>query len=231
MTEVFRARDSLEAWVAAAAHLCQVRGAEDSNLVLDVARPDVWEGWWFDQIDPRRVSLKGERPSDVANTIFPLRTWLNSRTRDEFYARYLEAHARGHRKRWGTYFLRLINFGTRHVNQLENAIRVLNEWKNEPGTAIVFHLSSPEYDSFRPLGAPCLQLVQLHVHHGTVSMVAFYRNHDYFNKALPNLVGLGQLLNFICYCSGRRVGNLVCHSSHAFTSGGVSGLNHLLERS
>jgi thymidylate synthase len=53
---------------------------------------------------------------------------------------------------------------------------------------------------------------------GKIDMTAVYRNHDYFNKALPNFVGLGRLLDFICSESGRDVGKLVCHSGHAYFS-------------
>jgi hypothetical protein len=230
MTRVFVARTNLEAWISAADHLSKIRGAEDFNLILEVSYPEEFDSAWFYHFDPRRVSPRGERPSDVANTIFPLKTWKNSMGRQEFYRRYTNAHSRGHKRRWGTYFLRLIDFGSTHVNQLENAIDVLNNWRNEPGNAIVFHLSSPEFDRFQPLGSPCLQLIQLQVHKGVIDMVAVYRNHDYFNKALPNLVGLGQLLNFICGSSGRQVGRLVCHSTHAFSSANSSSLKRLLER-
>ncbi len=230
MTYFFSAINNMEAWVGAAHHLAAVKGGEEVNIFLEVESPTTFEPWWFEVLDPRAVNSRGENPNDVANTIFPLRTWLNSSSRHEFYERYMRAHARGHNKRWGTYFLRLINFGETGINQLERAIDILNTWKNEPGTALVFHLSSPEIDSPRPLGAPCLQLIQLQVKGGVIDMNVTYRNHDYFNKALPNLVGLGKLLEFVCFNSNRRPGKLVCHSAHAYSSSGMAGINGLLAK-
>lgn len=230
MTFLVPTSNNLDAWVCAARYLLRTKGGEDANILLEIDDPVAFDSRWFGLVDPRVISHKGENPSDVANTIFPLRTWLNSTSRDEFYKRYLRAHARSHNKRWGTYFYRLISFGDAGVNQLERAINVLNSWKNEPGTALVFHLSSPEIDRPRPLGAPCLQLIQLQVRGGVIDMNATYRNHDYFNKALPNLVGLGKLLEFVCISSKRQPGRLVCHSAHAYTSAGIDGLNRLLAR-
>jgi len=230
MSYLLSALNGLDAWVEAARHLVAVKGGEEVNIILEVASPTTFEHRWFESIDPREVSARGENPNNVSNTIFPLQTLRNSADRHDFYERYKRAHSRSHNKRWGTYFLRLIDFGETRVNQLERAIGVLNNWKKEPGTAIVFHLSSPEVDRPRPLGSPCLQLIQLQVHGGVIDMIVTYRNHDYFNKALPNLVGLGKLLGFICDSSGRHPGKLVCHSAHAYSSDGIANLRNLLGR-
>ena len=230
MAIFFAANDCLAVWRSAALHLCQTPRASEANLVLEVKQPFRRDNSWFRQVDPRTVSLKGENPSNVANTIFPSKTWINSDDREDFYRRYLLAHRRGHVKRWGTYFLRLISFGRSNVNQLERAIEVLKEWKNSPGTALVFHLSSPELDRPRPLGGPCLQLIQLQVCDGTVGMTAVYRNHDYFNKAFPNLIGLARLLNYICSESSHKAGTLICHSGHAYSSASKKSLKALIDR-
>ena len=222
------AETNTDAWRAAASHLLEQRGCEDDNLIVQIERPGP-SASKRSLLDPRGVSASGEDPSDVANTIFPKRTWQNAKSRDDFYERYKKAHARGGRKSWGTYFLRLTNFGATGVNQLERAIRVMNEWQNEPGTAIVLHLSSPETDLPRPLGGPCLQLLQLHAKDGRLDVTAIYRNHDYFNKALPNFIGLGGLLEFICKATDRQVGSLTCHSGHAYSSAGKLALRRLVE--
>lgn len=200
-----------------------------TNLVLSISAPSVAEKRLVLATDPREIHLKGEDPRDVANTIFPERTWMNSVSRDDFYARYERAHRRGRKKSWGTYFQRLICFGQTRVNQLERAIDVINSWQNAPGTAIVFHFSSPETDRPRPLGGPCLQTFQLFVDANSISGTAYYRNHDYFNKALPNLFALSQLLNYISAQSNRTAGNLACHSGHAYSSQGKTALRTLLQ--
>lgn len=230
MAKIITGDNALDAWRAAATNLLGANGVSDNNLLIEIADPVAWDETWIHQIDPRAVHSDGEDPMNVANTIFPHKTWSNSVSREDFYRRYSRAHAKGRNKRWGTYFLRLIDFGRSHVNQLERAIVVMNTWENEPGTSIVFHLSSPEIDRPRPLGGPCLQLCQLNVHDRRVDMTVVYRNHDYFNKAFPNFVGLGRLLKFICNETNRQPGSLVCHSGHAYSSNGKHNLQRLLER-
>lgn len=230
MITVISEPDCFSAWQSAASHLIRQPGCADSDLIVEIERPSHFDAAWFERYKPRAVSARGEDPRNVANTIFPLRTAANSLDRDALYQRYKRAHARGARRSWGTYFMRLIDFGNAHVNQLERAIEVLNTWKNEPGTSLVFHLSSAETDRPRPLGAPCLQLLQLQAWNGRLDISAIYRNHDYFNKALPNFVGIGRLMEFICAESGRAVGGLVCHSGHAYNSASKAELEELLRR-
>lgn len=222
--------NAFEAWSAAAEHLLSVSGAHQSNLVIEITSPTQFDPGWMQKLDSRKVHAKGENPNDVANTIFPAATWRRSADRADLYRRYEAAHARSSNKRWGTYFLRLIKFGSLQVNQLDRGIEVLNNWDNEPGTAIVFHLSSPETDKPQPLGGPCLQLCQLQAWNGRIDMTAVYRNHDYFNKAFANFIGLGRLLEFICAESGRTTGKLVCHSGHAYFSQGKMSADRLLSR-
>lgn len=230
MLHVVHGDDCLAAWKAAAAHLIAKVGTEESNLLIQIDQPVFWDPTWFKLMDPRSVRDRGENPSDVANTIFPLKTFINSSSRDELYRRYKRAHKRGDTKSWGTYFGRMISFGVSKTNQIERAIDVLNTWEKSPGTSIVFHLSSCETDKPRPLGGPCLQLLQFQVRDGRIDVTAVYRNHDYFNKALPNFVGIGRLLTFICAETGRTPGSLVCHSGHAYSSSGKAALSELLAR-
>jgi thymidylate synthase len=50
----------------------------------------------------------------------------------------------------------------------------------------------------------------------TINLVAVYRNHDYFNKALGNFVGLARLLDFLCTQAGKKPGQITCHSVHYY---------------
>lgn len=230
MIKVVRGDDSFTAWKLAVGHLLSRPGTEEDSLLLQIDNPTRWNSDWFSRIDPRKVRGRGENPNDVANTLFPLKTFTNSTSRGELYKRYMRAHRMGGTKSWGTYFRRMISFGKSETNQLERAIDVLNAWEKNPGTAIVFHLSSCETDRPRPIGGPCLQLLQLQVKVGRIDMTAVYRNHDYFNKAFPNLIGVGRLLTFICAETGRVPGSLVCHSGHAYSSSGKAALAELLAR-
>jgi thymidylate synthase len=228
MALLIGARSIAEAWREGVLALLGSTGTELHNLILSISSPAATDEPIVFATDPRVFHPKGENPRDVANKIFPGRTWMNSVSREDFYARYEKAHRRGRKKSWGTYFQRLTSFGQLRVNQLERSIEVINGWQKSPGTAIVFHLTSPETDRPRPLGGPCLQTFQLFVVGDTISGTAYYRNHDYFNKALPNLLSLYQLLSYISQHSNRKVGNLVCHSGHAYSSQGKSALRKLL---
>ncbi|MGH2637714.1 MAG: hypothetical protein ACRDF4_00240, partial [Rhabdochlamydiaceae bacterium] len=144
--------------------------------------------------------------------------------RDEFYRRYLNIieHAKG-QIGWGTYFQRLIAFGTSNRNQLEESIIKLSSWQTEQVAAHYFHLSSREIDSPRKMGGPCWQYAQLKVKDGKITMTAVYRNHDFFEKAFGNYIALGQLLQFISSEADLEPGLLICHSIHAF----CKNANHL----
>jgi thymidylate synthase len=156
---------------------------------------------------------------DVANTIFPAASALHSGDLEQFFAYYYKIYARGqrrHRTAWGTYFLRLIAFGTKKENQLQKIINALVEWNSRPRAAFVLHLSSPELDNPRTMGAPCWQYAQfIRSADGELSMSAVYRSHDYFQKALGNFVGLTRLLRFLCLRTNMTPGTLTCLSTYA----------------
>ena len=144
--------------------------------------------------------------------------------------------------RWGTYFLRLISFDKASIinksirfnaphseiidkyilpnldkNQLEAVIGSLQNWASSYKGALYCHLSSISLDSLKPLGNPCLQYIQFSQSSpDVVDMTVVYRNHDYFNKALGNFIGLGQLLKYVCEVTNKIPGSLVCHSIHAY---------------
>lgn len=155
---------------------------------------------------------------------------------------------------WGTYFFRLICFDTtRNVqnvikpkgtlkevsvqhqkhfmknNQLERVIHALADWKSKSKAAIYCHISAPSLDAMQPIGSPCLQYIQFsQVSDGIVDMTVIYRNHDYFNKALGNFIGLGQLLKFVCKESKKKIGKLYCHSIRAYIDVSKTSMEELL---
>ncbi|HEY9869885.1 MAG TPA: hypothetical protein V6D08_12020 [Candidatus Obscuribacterales bacterium] len=207
----------LTAWRAACAHLF-AKGGEDFNLFVSFPCASAANEQPLKDYNPR--SVLGEDydvARDVANTIFPSKTLANSRTRDDFYKRYLRAHSRRPTKSWGTYFQRLIAFGCSEVNQIERVIDALTTWKNTYRAALIMHTSSAETDTLRPLGGPCLQYVQFNCPNARlIDLLAVYRNHDYCNKVLGNYYGLSRLLKFISDQSGRQSGKVCCLSAHAY---------------
>jgi len=231
MAEVFQGATCLDGWKAVVESLLG-GSREASNLLIVISDPCGVSDEWLYRYNPRSVGAGYDSIRDVANTIFPLRTYENAASRDQFYARYCRALARRrhlHPGVWGTYFHRLIDFGTSHVNQLERAISAMRAWERNHKSVVVLHTSSAETDGIRTRGGPCLQYVQLNCPDpGTVDIVAVYRNHDYFNKALGNFIGLARLLRFVCEAIAREPGSLTCHSVHAFLGAPRSRVSDLL---
>lgn len=211
----------LEAWRQGAQLL--INSGPVFNLITIVTNPTVLHANLKTDFNPANFKPGIQTTSEVATTIFPYTYLGRNYTRQELYQRYIMRHDRArtmHPQRgrlWGTYFDRMIRFGSNNINQLERVISALENWQNNPSSALVIHTSSADTDHPRPLGAPCLQFIELLCPNPqTISLLAVYRNHDFFGKVLGNFIGLGQLLNFICHETNRTPGTLVCHSAHAY---------------
>lgn len=219
----FIATTPLDAWLQVSRHLINTEGHEAFNLLIefsDISDADEAEMLEF---DPRSLGSKYDLIKDVANTIFPQKIYTNSTSRSELYQRYLRAHKRSRRRRWGTYFQRFICFGNKEVNQLENIVHALSTRANTYKAAYMMHTSSAETDGLRTRGNPCLQYVQFNCpNQKQLDLVAVYRNHDYYNKALGNFVGLSRLLKFVANESGHTIGSVTCLSIHAYADAPIS---------
>jgi thymidylate synthase len=224
--------NALAAWKAGAAAVANQR--EIFNLITTVDAPCILDDAWLQTYSPRSLGPRFDVLRDVSQTIFPHRMRSSTHSRAELYARYLQHHdrARGwsrNRGAWGTYFERLIRFPPTNVNQLERVISKLNTWQRAT-TAFVFHLSASTIDTPRRLGGPCWHFGEIIWNPGNVlDLIVVYRNHDFFNKALGNFIGLGQLLRFICDETNKQPGALVCHSVHAYSSTSATRLMQLAQ--
>lgn len=67
----------------------------------------------------------------------------------------------------------------------------------------------------RPLGFPCLTHVDLTLHDGRLHCLAVYRHQYFFEKAYGNMLGLSEMLQFLCQQSGYAPGELVVHATMA----------------
>lgn len=204
------------------------------SLFTVIEQPTVFDPGWLQSHSPRKRGLGGDDLREVIKTIFPYDLAERVQDRQRLYHEYLRRHDRAmhyvrNRGTWGTYFERLVRFPDHPAtNQLETAIGKLLTWQNRSGTGLVFHLSTPARDTPRPRGGPCWHFGEIVWHQGNrLDLVAVYRNHDFFNKALGNFIGLGQLLNFICAASGKTPGRLLCHSVHAYNGSTVEALRRL----
>jgi hypothetical protein len=222
-----------EAWRNATSLL--IDEGDRFNLTLHVRNPTALDETTVARFCPTRVdSGIAKTIYDVANTIFPSEGRHHSGPLDNFFAHYLQVYVRGQRRfpsSWGCYFLRLAAFGTPSENQLRKIIDALSGWRSKPRAAFVLHLSSTALDNPRPLGAPCWQYGQF-IRNGdsTLSLVAVYRSHDYFEKALGNFVGLSRLLRFVCHHSKMNPGTLTCLSTYATLQGKRAKARELIDR-
>ncbi|MEQ8195308.1 MAG: hypothetical protein RIB59_12550 [Rhodospirillales bacterium] len=201
-----------------------------SNLIIEIKEPTIFNSRWFDTYNPKNIKNKAENISDVSNTIFPQKTWdaivRKNGSRQDLYHRYTEVYNRGKRiginsarnkTAWGSYFLRLIDLGAEHSNQLEKAIECVSTWGKNHAGAITFHITTPGIDAYRPAGGPCWHFGELSVRKPNIlDMTVVYRSHDYFNRTLGNFIGLARLLNFICMQTGLEAGTITCQSVYAW---------------
>ncbi|MES2939018.1 MAG: hypothetical protein V4864_15130 [Pseudomonadota bacterium] len=211
----------LDAWQEGARAV--LANGEVFNLVTTIDNPSAMDAQWLTGRSPRRQGLGTDDVREVAKTIFPFDLASKYNDRSSFYREYLRRHDRAmkfqrNRGAWGTYFERLIRFPDHPgTNQLESAIDKLTKWPKRSSTALVFHLSTPAKDTPRTRGGPCWQFGEIVWLPGDrLDLIVVYRNHDFFNKALGNFIGLGQLLAFICTASGKNIGRVVSHSVHAY---------------
>jgi hypothetical protein len=209
-------------------------GGEVFSLFTTIEQPAVFDPEWLQGHSPRRRGFRGDDLREVIKTIFPYDLAQRVEDRSTLYGEYLRRHDRAmkyvrNRGTWGTYFERLVRFPDHpDTNQLETVISKLSAWQKRSGTSLVFHLSTPARDTPRTRGGPCWQFGEIVWHPGDrLDLVVVYRNHDFFNKALGNFIGLGQLLSFICVASGKTPGRLLCHSVHAYNGGSVESLRAL----
>lgn len=223
---------AINAWKEGARLL--INGDEVFHLITTVAKPTVVDPNWFQEYNPAKFKANIQSLSDVAMTIFPYKYLDRGYSRPELYDQYKRVHERAKKihkqrgRRWGTYFDRMTRFGSQKINQLDRVINALRNWSNNTKAALVIHISSADTDRPKPIGGPCLQYLELLCpDKKTISLLAVYRNHDYFEKVLGNFIGLGQLLKFICEETNRIPGELVCHSAHAYSQSTKSNLKAL----
>lgn len=215
--DIFAADTIHDAWRACARHL--VEHGPRLNLLVHIGDPDAVDEEQLRMLDPQRVAPSVMSVFDVATTIFPKPSARSSLPVGGFVAHYLPRYARLKRRQgggWGFYFQRLASFGSSSEPQLERLVEGLSGWGHGHHGAFVVHLSSAQTDRPRPQGGPCWQYGQFMAHDNAPSLLAVYRSHDYFQKALGNFAGLSRLLTYVCSKTGHSVGTLTCVSTYAF---------------
>lgn len=174
----------------------------------------------------------------VAGTIFPQGVYARHKP-PEFYGKFKDLMARGQKPHtWGTYAMRLMHRVSPkgHIlNPLEEVVAKLHKAAHD-GKAVKsnyevgmhgcyadedFEQAAAEVpitDPFRDTrdrGIPCLSHLTFKLLEDQVHLTAIYRTHYYCQRALGNLKGLAQLLNFVGKEAAIEVGTLTCISTLA----------------
>jgi len=179
----------------------------------------------------------------VAATIFPQAMYARY-GRPDFYAEFQNRMERAKAKgTWGTYALRMMSRQSRDakaspINPLDQIVDKLRFASTEgnPFKSVyelgVYEASADLDSGVQPLcelplfdaardgrkvsNMPCLSHLTFKLHERErVDLTAIYRSHYYCERALGNLVGLAQLLNFVCKETKLKAGYLSCISTHA----------------
>lgn len=221
-----------DAWLKAAKQLCDE--GDSVGLHVVIAEPLTCNAAVVAALDETLKTYGKITCKHVAATIFPESLWRKLGKGDPqhlfdeynkpngYFDRLNRLRKRSHHNDWGTYFQRLSSphFSDRDSGQLTQAIRALQR-NGKPAGAIHLHTGLPR-DGIRKIGGPCLQMVTIHAERTSggysLSACALYRNHDFFEKALGNYIGLGQLLGFLAIGAQMNVGELHVISGHAYCS-------------
>lgn len=240
MTILLNKPNIVGVWLKAMDHLRSSAHHEDFNVILEIDAPlDVSD---TDRAVGARVNrfLTGhgvQALHTVANTIFPNDLYRRYGAQGVFerYPEQVYPRIRKCRKNsWGTYVHRMVRRSDpagNVVNPLRNVVSRLRTeitgGGNPKRARYELNLVDPFIDlstsdptlpgDGRAMGGPCLSHLsfKLREEGSVVALTAFYRSHYYVERALGNLLGLSNLLNFVAVESGLQPGPLTCISSMA----------------
>lgn len=220
-----------DAWIEAIRYLFG-NGSQTFNLVIQIKDPvsiseEIKDNYEKICKDNNMLNIK-----QVSYTIFPdvLYKRYCRKKEDVLYEKYIDRFQLYKGKgTWGTYFHRMIyksciDARTGDVivyNQLKEVISMLRRRRRVYKSRYLISIFNPIEDLRRTIGGPCLNFIALQLEkvendEGIINLIAFYRNHNFLERAFGNYVGLGNLLAFICNETGYRIGYLTCISSHAY---------------
>lgn len=239
MTILIPERNIVGAWLKAMDHLQASARHEDFNVILEMDTPlDISDA---DRAVGARVNRfltdhGVQALQTVANTIFPddLYRRYGPPGIFEHYPEQVYPRIRKCPKNsWGTYVHRMVrrtDSDGRTVNPLQNVVNRLKTeidgGGNPKRARYELNLVDPFIDlstsdptlpgDEKAMGGPCLSHLSFKLREGkAVALTAFYRSHYYAERALGNLLGLSNLLNFVAKESGLQPGSLTCISSMA----------------
>jgi hypothetical protein len=232
----------VRAWASAAMRICAV-GEPPTFMAVSAGAEFVGLPNQLRELDDCADALNAERPSTVAEVLVPSRVLATpGNTAARFMAGWCllgRARRRGLKfSGWSdTYFERLTgnrmgpDLVLRKIkeNRLRSVIEKINLWGRDIEAALYAHTDLPT-DTPRTRGGPCLQYVQFRPFNGSrLELFALYRAHDYFNKALGNMIGLQRLGAFVAGETGRVFVGQTVFSLHPIVGSSKQHLRGLVE--
>lgn len=225
------------AWIDAIKHL-DSQGWDTWNLNVYINDPTLFD----DRLDKIITNFTKENnillPKHVAYTIFPYKQYKGKGTANELYKKYIDRFypwaIRRANNRWGTYFYRMIHYEQNNniQNQLDNIIKAINNRTNLLRASYTIQIPYPGSETIRPRGGPCLNYLAIQILPKPINklgLLAIYRNHEFFERAYGNYLGLCNLIKFISEETGFLPGPLTCISSHAYIPYRKSSLRKLIK--
>jgi thymidylate synthase len=204
--------------------------SEANSVIVGIANPLVQtdvDAAIVAEVD-RFLRAKGKLPvNTVANTIFPQSTFDRHGT-PAFYEVYLEKvlpRIKRSQADWDRSFQRMISFPSERkgetINRLAGMVEKMKcQVASAPCFADVYEITI--YDPLRNPGAimnrQCLSFLSFKLTDGAprhLSLTAVYRNHDYMQRLLGDMIGLGRLMKFVADEAAVGVGGLTIVSTRA----------------
>lgn len=230
----------VDAWLQACAHLQGQRHDDfrDYRVLLEIANPLAMppnDLAVVHLVDSFLSSHKAQPFNSVVNTIFPANLYRKHGASLMFkkYIKEVYPVIKAHPDfNWGTYAHRMfIRNDTKKGGEIRPLADLIAKLKNQVAVTsskrAAYELSTidpfvdiPTYeaaeDRGRIMGGPCLTHVSFKLTADKkLNLDAYYRSHYYIERALPNLIGLAYLLDFVAREAGTEAGSLFCNSSMA----------------
>jgi hypothetical protein len=224
-------------WLQAVDYLLHVNTA--CNLILGIESPvQLPPADYKIQSHVNKFFLRYEALpiSTIATTIFPGSEYLHGGAKavyDDFPKIFDKI-----REGWGTYAMRLLTKSLptsggiglqsplqqiiakmkrqRETSQMRSVYEASLIENEDVLTDIPIYKATTDSRHIRGRYLPCLSHLSFKLlPNDTITLSATYRYHYYVQRALGNLFGLGQLLDFVATEVGAQPGPLVCHSTYA----------------
>jgi len=172
------------------------------------------------ELDGMLIETNNFNCDTVSNTIFPASLWNPKLDRTKLFERYLRIFPKIRRgcskNRLGTYFQRLIKYGPKNINQLDQIIKFYNSG-NHRRSAMQMAVFDPNEDlkNQRQRGFPCLQHVIITPMADGLAVTGFYATQHIFDRAYGNYMGLIALGRFVAHELGLNLTRMNCVASVA----------------